>query len=285
MNIYIKLFSAFIITVLVFTGSPAFAEEVSTDQDTAVSSDSVTPSVTQPPKPRPMMMPFVQKPPVNAVEKRLPAGAVCPQIYAPVCGVDGVTYGNDCEAKSANVQIARRGACGEESLRPIPPVNLIKQRMASTAPRMPETVRQNVKDRVEDKVKNSIKRATQLILATAERLETLLARIESRADKLDAEGVDTTSARADLDAAQAEIDAAESDIASITPVAVQVLSSRTLAAVSDAVLSSRAAFESARNHLKNAQEYMRSAVKKLSEAAKAAGLGQPPASGNAEPQN
>ncbi len=281
MHIYIKLFSVFIITVLVFTGSPALAEEVSTDQDTSVSSDSATPTtVTVPPRPRPMLLPSVQ---------RLPAGAVCPQIYAPVCGVDGVTYGNDCEAKAANVQIARRGACGEETLRPIPPVSLMRDKMASTAPRMPETMRQNIKDRagdrIEDKVKNSIKRATQLILATAERLETLLARIESRADKLDAEGVDTASARTDLDAAQAEIDAAESDIASITPVAVQVLGSRTLAAVSDAVLSSRAAFESARNHLKNAQEYMRSAVKKLSDAAKAAGIGQPPASGNAEPQN
>ena len=267
MHIYIKLFSAFIITVLVFSGSPAFADDASTDQDTAVSSGSVTPTtVTVPPKPRPSVR-MLPTPPTGG---GIPVGIACPAIYAPVCGVDGVTYGNDCEAKANGAQIARRGACSEETLRPLPPVNLMRERMASTAPRMPETMRQNIKDRVgdraEDKVKNSIKRATQLILATAERLETLLARIESRADKLDAEGVDTSSARTDLDAAQAEIDAAESDIASITPVAVQVLGSRSLAAVSDAVQSSRAAFESARNHLKNAQEYMRSAVKKLSDA-------------------
>jgi hypothetical protein len=42
-----------------------------------------------------------------------PVGCFCADIYQPVCGKDGVTYGNACEAGCANVPVASEGECGD----------------------------------------------------------------------------------------------------------------------------------------------------------------------------
>lgn len=41
------------------------------------------------------------------------AGCNCPDVYAPVCGVNGVTYTNDCKAGCAGVKVAHEGSCGD----------------------------------------------------------------------------------------------------------------------------------------------------------------------------
>jgi hypothetical protein len=41
---------------------------------------------------------------------RIRQGA-CPSIYLPVCGCNGVTYGNSCEAGNAGVLEWKQGAC------------------------------------------------------------------------------------------------------------------------------------------------------------------------------
>ncbi len=42
-------------------------------------------------------------------------GLMCPQIYEPVCGCDGLTYSNDCMAEAAGILRFTQGACPDST--------------------------------------------------------------------------------------------------------------------------------------------------------------------------
>jgi hypothetical protein len=47
---------------------------------------------------------------------------ICPEIFIPVCGCDGRTYPNDCQAERAGSSVSHRGACrGPVGIPPRPP--------------------------------------------------------------------------------------------------------------------------------------------------------------------
>ena len=60
---------------------------------------------------------------------------MCMALYAPVCGVDGVTYGNSCNAEAAKVEVAYEGECKKPTTTAAP-----EPESAATTTAAPDTV-------------------------------------------------------------------------------------------------------------------------------------------------
>jgi hypothetical protein len=283
LTIFNRIFAAAAICTAVFFAVSAYAEDTTTSVTSGpeVSSDvtNTQPAAgtTMPPKP-----PLLQ---------RLPIGTACPMVYAPVCGSDGKTYGNACVAKNAGATALKSGPCDGNGklLRPNiissqPRANASTTDGRPTLPPKPGEIRdrmngstsggviEQMKQRAEERAKESLKRFVRLLIASIDRLEKLITRIESRADKLDQQGVDTSGARTDLGNARAELDAAKADLESLKGSSAFILGAQNMAAVSAALAPVKMTIESAQKHMHNAEKAVRDAVKKLKDAAKAAGI-------------
>jgi hypothetical protein len=47
--------------------------------------------------------------------KRRNTFAICQDIYKPICGCDGKTYGNECEARVEGIRVAFEGECDPQT--------------------------------------------------------------------------------------------------------------------------------------------------------------------------
>lgn len=124
------------------------------------------------------------------------------------------------------------------------------------------------------RVKNEVSRYITLLEAHINRLQSLITRLTTRANELDARGISTTDGRAHLASSTAELRLAQADLDALKTNAATnaaLNASTTPHILKERYKIARELMKSAREHIRKAYDEIRAALKAFREAARANG--------------